>query len=86
MAEKKMAEKKGKKSFEEAIRRLEEIVKTLESGNATLSDSLALFEEGIGLAARCNELLVNAEQRVNQLIKGVDGEMTEAPLEEDELR
>lgn len=81
-----MAEKKEKKSFEESIRRLEAIVKALESGDAALTESLALFEEGIGLATRCNELLTHAEQRVNQLIKGADGEMTEAAIEEDSLR
>lgn len=77
-----MAEKK-EKSFEDSIQRLEAIVKSLESGEISLTDALAVFEEGVGLAARCNELLTKAEQRVSQLIKGEDGEMTEAPFKEE---
>lgn len=80
-----MAEKKEKRSFEDSIRRLEAIVKSLESGDVSLTDALAMFEEGVGLAARCNELLTHAEQRVSQLIKGADGEMSEAPIEEESL-
>ena len=49
--------KEEKKSFEEQLGRLEEIVALLERGDAPLADSLALFEEGTGLAGACTALL-----------------------------
>lgn len=69
------------KSFEENMRRLEEIVTKLEKGEAPLSDSLALFEEGTGLVAACRKELDRAEQQVVKLMKGADG----APVESDFL-
>ncbi len=69
----------GKKlSFEQAMDRLEEIVRTLESGEGTLDESMALFEEGSRLAAQCSGMLDKAEQKVTQLAG--DGE-TEIPFE-----
>ena len=53
--------------FEEAMRRLSEIVQTLESGEAPLDDSIALFEEGMKLSKRCTEILEQAEQKVQFL-------------------
>ena len=64
-------------SFEEALARLETIVRTLESGDAPLDRSLAIFEEGISLVKTCNEKLESAEQRIKILTKGPDGEMAE---------
>ncbi len=55
-------------SFETALKRLEEIVKALESGNAPLDDAIKLFEEGISLTGHCNTLLKNAEQKVTMLV------------------
>ena len=49
----------------------------LEKGDVPLSDSLALFEEGTGLAASCRTQLDRAEQQVVRLMKGADG----APVE-----
>ena len=57
-----------KPSFEEAIGRLEEIVGLLERGECGLDQSLKLFEEGAKLASQCEELLDNAEQKVNLLL------------------
>lgn len=51
-------------TFESALVRLEEIVKSLDSGNAPLDDSLNLFEEGVALVKFCNGKLDSAEQRV----------------------
>jgi len=53
--------------FEEAIQRLGEIVRTLESGEVALDDSIALFEEGMKLSKQCTELLEKAEQKVRFL-------------------
>ena len=67
------------KSFEDNIRRLEEIVALLEKGDAQLADSLKLFEEGTKLAKECGKMLDQAEQKVVRLTKGPDG----APVESD---
>jgi len=66
-----------KKSFEENMTRLEQIVGKLEKGDALLNESLALFEEGTRLIAACREDLDAAEQQVVKLMKGADG----APVE-----
>ena len=52
------------KSFEAAMRRLEEIANLLEDGEAELAKSLELYKEGAGLAAWCTEQLNNARQEV----------------------
>lgn len=63
-----MATKKGK-SFEENIKRLEEIVSNLEEGNISLESSIELFEEGIKLTKVCNDKLESIENKINILIE-----------------
>ena len=70
-----------KKSFEEKMARLEEIVQLLEKGDAKLADSLKLFEEGTKLVALCSGMLEEAEGKVVKLRKGSGG----APEETDFL-
>ncbi|MEL4106203.1 exodeoxyribonuclease VII small subunit [Oscillospiraceae bacterium CM] len=70
-----------KQTFEQAITRLDEIVKTLERGDAPLEQSLTLFEEGTGLIKFCSELLDTAEQKVTKLQKGADGAPTESDFD-----
>ena len=53
--------------FEPLYKRLEEIVARLEQGDLTLEESLSLYEEGMKLARRCQELLQNAELRITKL-------------------
>ncbi len=65
-------------TFEASMVRLDEIVKALEKGDVPLEESIKLFEEGTKLAAKCSELLSNAELKVSTLMKGPDG----APVEE----
>ncbi len=67
-------------TFEAAIARLEEIVRTLESCTAPLDQSLSLFEEGVALVKLCNTRLDTAEQKVKVLVRGENGELTEADL------
>lgn len=69
----------AKKTFEENMMRLEEIVGKLEKGDASLADSLKLFEEGTRLIGQCRAELDKAEQQVVRLMKGTDG----APVESD---
>jgi exodeoxyribonuclease VII small subunit len=66
--------------LEEALRRLGEVVKALDSEEIDLDSSLALYEEGVALTRLCNEKLSAAERRVAMLKINSDGEMTEADL------
>ena len=72
-----------KKSFEDALNRLDEIVRHLEKGDLPLSESLALFEEGTALMSECSKMLDEAEQKVVKLRKGPDREPGELPFEDD---
>ncbi|MBR4473188.1 MAG: exodeoxyribonuclease VII small subunit [Oscillospiraceae bacterium] len=71
-----------KLSFEEAMKRLEEIVSHLEKGDIPLEESIRLFEEGSGLLALCSGLLEEAEQKVALLRQRDDDETEEVPFEE----
>lgn len=53
--------------FETALARLEEIVASLEAGDADLDQALKLFEEGISLVRICDKQLKEAEQKLEQL-------------------
>lgn len=64
-------------TFEQALKRLEEIVQQMEQGSVPLADSLKLFEEGTALAAKCSRELDQAELKVVRLVKGPDGEPVE---------
>lgn len=70
-----------KLTFEQAIMRIDEIVKTLEKGDAPLEQSLSLFEEGTSLIKFCGKLLDSAEQKVVRLQKGPDGEPAETAFD-----
>lgn len=61
-------------TFEKAMARLEQIVAALESGKATLDDSLKLFEEGTKLTAYCSRLLKEAEQKIVKLTDVENGD------------
>ena len=61
------------KTFEQNMSRLEQIVRTLERGDAALEDSLALFQEGTALVQQCGKLLDEAELQVNKIIATPDG-------------
>jgi exodeoxyribonuclease VII small subunit len=73
-----MAEKK----FENAIKELEQIVGQLEDSELPLDDALKLFERGIKLSQLCSTKLDDAEQKVEQLVKGADGSLRPVPFEE----
>lgn len=77
-----MAEKKL--SFEEAMERLEEIVTTMERGEALLEQSLELFSEGAKLVKQCAAMLDKAEQQVTKLVKGAEGTTKEVPFQVEE--
>ena len=66
----------AKKTFEQSIAELEEIVSKLEGGNVTLDESLTLFEQGIKLSKNCQQMLDAAEKKVSILMTNEDGEIT----------
>jgi len=63
-------------TFEQALSRLEQIVKSLESGNVPLEDLIKLFDEGTSLVKLCTERLDKAEEKV-KLLQLKDGVLTE---------
>ena len=68
-----MSKKKNEISFEESLERLENLVNKMESGDATLEQSLVWFEEGMDLIKLCQVQLNNGEQKVQELVKKTDG-------------
>lgn len=62
-----------KKSFEESLARLEEVVRLLESGSLTLDESLKLYEEGVGLIRASYEELDRTEAKIKILQSTSDG-------------
>ncbi len=71
-------------TFEQAMTRLEEIVRTMERGDAPLADTLSLFEEGTRLCRLCSDALEQASQRVTILRKAEDGRVVEEKYGEEE--
>ncbi len=63
-------------SFEDALTRLEEIVRTLEKGEAPLDQSIALYQEGDALKRHCEARLKDAQMRIDQIALGADGKST----------
>ncbi len=59
--------------FEAALAELETIVDRLEKGAVSLDDSITLYERGEALKARCDELLRNAEMRIEKITLSADG-------------
>ena len=70
-------------SFEQAAARIDEIVRSLEKGDASLDEALALFEEGANLIKICGKMLDDAEQTVLRLQKGEDGKSREVVFDEE---
>lgn len=75
-----------KLSFEEALARLEEIVRLLEKGEVPLDDSLTLFEEGVKLVKLCGTRLDEAEQKITMLVKKGEGEYESEPFTENRTK
>ena len=75
-----MAEEK----FEDAMKRLEDIVQSLESGDLSLDDTLGIFEEGMKIVSFCSKKLEEAEQKVTMLVKEGEGKYSQQPFEIEE--
>lgn len=73
---------KQRATFEQAMTRLDEIVRSIEQGEVGLEESIKQFEEGMSLIKRCRQTLSAAEMKIQQLqAAGPDGvETTDKPL------
>jgi exodeoxyribonuclease VII small subunit len=71
----------AKENFEEALAKLDGIIKKMESGDLSLEESLKAFEEGIRLARLCEKKLDEAQRRVEVLTKE-GGQIVGQPFEE----
>ena len=70
------AKKVVKNSLESSLKRLEEIVETLERGETSLDDAVNLYEEGVQNSKQCAEKLKAAELKIKKLSRDIDGQFT----------
>ena len=70
----------AKKTFEQSMKQLEQIVQELESGELPLEKALKKFEEGTQLLKFCSEKLDETEKKITLLTQGADGTITERPF------
>jgi len=66
----------GKMTFEQALAELEAIVAQLEGGQAPLQESIDIYERGEALKKRCEDLLKQAEARIEKITLARDGTPT----------
>lgn len=71
-------------SFESNMQRLEQIVRTLERGDAPLEDSMKLFQEGTELVRSCGKLLDDAQLQVKKIMVSQDGTPVEGEFADDD--
>lgn len=67
--------------FENALKKLENIVEALERGDLSLDESLKKYEEGMKLAKICTKKLEEAERKVEVLVKSEGGKRKKKPLD-----
>ncbi len=76
-----MPAKKKYKDYESALERLEEITERLETGDAPLEESIALYTEGLEIARECHQKLSEAEKKI-KIITGKNGLVAEEDFDE----
>lgn len=72
----------AKKTFEDAIKKLDEIVESLEGDDLTLEEAVKKFEEGMKLSTYCAQKLDEAEKKISILKKDMEGNLVKEPFEE----
>jgi exodeoxyribonuclease VII small subunit len=72
----------AKKTFELAMKQLEQIVQDLESGDMPLEKAIKKFEEGIQLSKYCTEKLDESEKRITILMQDATGNVSDMPFGE----
>jgi len=70
----------AKKTFEQAMKQLEQIVQDLESGDMPLEKAIKTFEDGIQLSKFCSEKLDETEKRITILMQDSYGKVSEGPF------
>jgi exodeoxyribonuclease VII small subunit len=70
----------AKKTFEQAMKQLEKIVRDLESGDMPLEKAIQTFEEGIQLSKFCSQKLDETEKRITILMQNSEGKVSETPF------
>ena len=68
--------------FEEAMQRLDAIVEAMESGEIVVEESIAKYEEAMGLAAHCRQILDQVEQRIQKIQLDAAGQPQVTPFEQ----
>ncbi len=71
----------ARKSLEESLKDLEQIVKELEAGDLPLEKALKRFEDGMALSKKCSQMLDETEQKVSRLIKDSEDTFREQDFE-----
>ena len=71
----------AKKSFEESLNTLENIVSDLESGYLPLEKALKKFDEGMALSRQCSTMLDETEKKVSQIMETSEESLHESPFE-----
>lgn len=56
-------------NFEDALKKLEAIVASLERGDVAIEEAYTLFEQGVALVKHCEDRLKNIENKVNKIIE-----------------
>ena len=70
----------AKKTFEQTMRLLEQIVEELEAGDLPLEKAIKKFEEGVKYSKYCSDLLDETEKKITILLQKQDGSVDEAPF------
>jgi exodeoxyribonuclease VII small subunit len=78
-----MATTKKELSFEAALKRLEELVEKMESGETDLDSMVKSFEEGRELVKLCTERLSSVERKVEELVKDSSGKVSSKSFSEE---
>ena len=67
----------AKKTFEAALKQLEDIVRQMESGDLSLEQAVKKYEAGITYSKYCMDILEQTEKKITQLTRGNDGSIKE---------
>jgi len=74
----------AKRTFEQSMKQLEQIVQELESGDLPLEKAIKKFEEGIQLSKSCSKMLDETEKKISILLEDTDGNITKTPFPSEE--
>lgn len=72
--------KQKQENFEQAMEELEKIVQELENGNLSLDESVKMFESGMEISKKCNEILQKTEKKITILLE-INGNVEEEPFD-----